>query len=229
MDLFDKIDSLVKEAKETGCRESKQSRIKLYAEGLKNKLTEAEFAIKKLKEISGKSDRFQTPTQDDTPTIEDQVYFYTDAFFAFIYASLDVMAQLVNQIMKLELPEDKTDFKKLNGKLQGNQHKNKRVAKIFNQCFCSHPFRRLDRYRNCALHRRHIYFNESIAGSRGSAGYTAIATGDVQVVVRLLCDNPYDIKPSINYMYGIPDFMIDMQKKIMVYISQILEVTKQEK
>ncbi len=226
MDLFEKIDLLVKETEGVGCRESRQARIGLYAEGLKSKLTEAEFAIRKLMEISGQSDKFLTPTQDDAPTIEDQVYFYTDAFFAFIYASLDVMAQFVNQIMKLKLSEDKTDFKKLNNKLQGNQHKNKRVAKILKQCLRSHPLQRLDKYRNCVLHRRHIYFNESIAGSKGSAGYAAIATGDVQVVVRVLCDNPYDIKPSINYKHGIPDFMIDMQQKITNYISQILDVTE---
>ena len=219
MDINERIDSLVKKAKTVVMKDSRRLLIDIYAEGLKNKLKEADFAITKLQQLKGLSDRLQTDTAE-VATIEDRRYFYSDAFWAFLYSSLDVLAQLVNQALKIGLPEDKTDFKKLNGKLQSNEHKGKEVAKLFNQCLRTHDFKRLDKYRNCALHRRHVFFSEAIVGFSGSPGY---ATGEISTAVHYLCDDPDNILPSTVQKREIPEFMENMQSKIMFNIEQILD------
>ncbi len=223
MDVFEKIDSLVKSPKTIVTHNKRRTQIALYAEGLKNKLTEANFAISKLQQLKGRSDTLQTDTAE-AASIEDRRYFYSDAFWAFLYASLDVLAQLVNQALNIGLPEDKTDFKKLDGKLQSNEHKGKKVAKLFQQCLKTYDFKRLDKFRNCVLHRRHTYFSEKFLGDRGSRGYTTI--GETQRAVHYLCDDPYTITPSIYYKREIPDFMEKMQSKIMFNIEQILDAIK---
>ncbi len=221
MDITEQIDSLVKKAKRIVTRENRRLLINLYAEGLKNKLTEADFAIKKLQLLTGRSDKLETHTMEEDK-IEDQRYFYSDAFWAFLYSSLDVLAQLANQALKIGLPENKTDFKKLNGKLQSNEHKDSEVAKIFLKCRRGYAFRRLDKYRNCALHRRHVYFSESFVGGSGSPGYTA--TGEMQRAVHYLCDDPYVTKPSVKQKIEIPGSMKKMRQEIVNYIVHILVV-----
>jgi len=115
MDIFGQIDSLVKDTKELIRQKKRRKLINIYAEGLKKKLWEANFAIKKLKELRNQSDAYQTSTSKEEE-ITDQIYFYSDAFWAFLYASLDVLGQLVNQILKLNLSEGKTDFKQVDNK-----------------------------------------------------------------------------------------------------------------
>ena len=88
MDVFKKIDSLVESAKTIVQQNNRRALIALYAEGLKNKLTEANFAVTKLQQLKGRSDKLQTDTAEPA-TIEDRRYFYSDAFWSFLYSSLD--------------------------------------------------------------------------------------------------------------------------------------------
>lgn len=216
--VIEQINSLVNQAEKTIQQSGRRHLIQIYAEGLKSKLTEADFAVSQLQRLRGLSDKLQTNTAEDA-TIEDRRYFYSDAFWAFLYSALDVLAHLGNQTLKLGLAENNTDFKKVNTKLQGNQHKDKEVAKLFRCCLSSHDFRRLDKYRNCALHRRHVYVEETFAGISGSRGYT---TGETQRVVHYVCDDAYNTKPSVEQKREIPDFMEKMRDNIVKHIVQIL-------
>jgi len=120
--------------------------------------------------------------------------------------------------------------RKFTNKLRSNKHKDKETARLFHKCINSRAFKRLDKYRNCALHRRHVYFHEhGLANTlRESSGYVESTTVNFVRVARILCDNPYDIKPKIRQKREIPDFMIDMYEKITNHISKILDMTKKE-
>ena len=200
--------------------------MKLYAEGLKAKLTQVNFTLDKLSEFNNITDDSTTSTGQDGFAITGQVHFYSDTFWTFLYSSLDVLAQVVNQAMNLGFDEKNVSFDQVNSKLRGNKYKQSAIAKKFAGCVKSNAFKNLDRYRNCSTHRRQIYIEEEVKKVKGTAGYQSSSTGPVVSVVRTLCDDALVLNPKTNQNRRIPDYMIKTRDKILQHIEQILrEIT----
>lgn len=225
MTVFDKINSCVQRVNSNIPQKTRKQKVKLYAEGLKAKIIQVNFALDKLSEFNNKGDDTATSTAQDTFTITDQVYFYSDTFWTFLYSSLDVLAQVVNQAKNLEFDEKNVSFDQVNSKLQGNKYKESAVAKKFAECAKSKAFKNLDRYRNCSTHRRQIYIEEEIKKVKRTAGYQSSSTGPVITVVRTLCDDPLVLNPKTSQNRRIPTYMIKTRDKILQHIEQILKET----
>jgi len=226
MNTFDKIDSLMEQANNIIPQKTRKQKVKLYAEGLKAKITQMSFALEKLSEFDNKSDDTVMSTEQKSFTITEQVHFYSDTFWTFLYSSLDVLAQLVNQAMKLGFDEKNVSFIQVNSKLQGNKYKDKTIAKKFDECIKSKAFKNLERYRNCSTHRRQIFILEEMKKVKGTAGYQVSSTAPVTTVVRTLCDNPLELNVKVEQKRIIPDYMIKTKNKILEYINNILGETK---
>ena len=202
-DIFDLIDELIRKSKETIRHEASSKKIELYAEGLKDKLKQAQFAIERMN--SSLSDTDSSSGKVGFSTLE-KAHFYCDAFWAFSYSSLDVTAQIINQVQGLQFGEDNVSFKGICEKVDSNspiRHKMERIRKL-------RFFKNLEKYRNCCLHRRSIYIKRDYAGVEHTAGYdvssaddvipgsTVIVKGDTIEVIttRLtLCDDPCRLTP----------------------------------
>lgn len=197
--------------------------MKLYTEGLKAKVTQVNFALDKLSDFSNISDDTTTSTGQDGITITDKVHFYSDTFWTFLYSSLDVLAQVVNQAMNLGFDEKNVSFDQVHSKLQGNKYKQSAIAKKFRECVKSNAFKNLDRYRNCSTHRRQIYIEEEVKKVKGTAGYQSSSTGPVVNVLRTLCDDALVLNPKTDQNRKIPDYMIKTRGKILQHIEQILK------
>jgi len=208
----------------------------LYCEGLRAKLTQTSYALERLMEINKLSDDDKyTITDDDKYTftgdkaypIRLQVSFFCDSFWTFLYSSLDVLSQIVNQTMNLgldDLDEKNVSFAQVKGKLQGNQYVTTQVSKAFDDCFKSHAYKNLDKYRNCSNHRREIFIVETYTSVKGTSGYATTSTGGSgKTVTRILCDDPLTLLPTIEQKRKIPDYMMDTMQKIEKFIAEIIK------
>jgi len=204
-------------------RKKQREKSHLYCEGLKAKLNQGLYALDRLKEFNNRSDETESTTDDKAYLISLQVSFYCDSFWTFLYSSLDVLSQIVNQTMNLGLEEKNVSFIKVKDKLQANQYLTSKVSKAYKDCYKSRAYRNLDKYRNCSNHRREIFIEEVYRSVRRTAGYNTTSTGgSSRTVTRILCDDPLTHYPKIKRKRKIPDYMVETKQKIEKFIVQIL-------
>jgi len=222
MSTFDRIDDIVKGSRERITQKTRLHRVQLYAEGLKAKIRQTDFALSCIATFSDQSDSTISSTSKDDYTITDKVYFYCDVFWTFLYSSLDVLAQIVNQALKLDLKERDVSFKQVKSILD-TKCSNTQIQKKFSQCMNSNVFKNLDKYRNCSTHRRQICIFEDIREQRITSGYRTTTTGIQDKVIRIICDDPFALSPRTDQKRKIPDYMEDTKEKILTHIERILK------
>jgi len=223
MTISVEIDKLVANAKAVVPQAGRNDKIFLYGEGVKSKLTQAEYSLAELQSYSNKSDESTTTTNPEEATISDRVGFYCDAYWAFLYSALDVMAHLINQAQKLGMDEKDVSFKQIANRLRSGTLKNSNLQKKVEALLRSNAFKNLDAYRNCSTHRRQIYYIEEVKIVKHTAGYYSTSTGEVRSVERIICDNPLQVKPKITQNRKIPEYMIKTQTKIHQSIMGIVK------
>jgi len=192
------IDALLRRLTRRGLNTATTS---LYAEGIKAKLQATRFALENLKELGRVEEGAQV--QDDTTqsllTVEDKVNFYCECVWAFLRSSLDILAQLINELRLLNLDERQVDYKqvanRLKSSLQGTP-----LEKAVNNCRRSDAFRNLEEYRRCSMHRRRVFIETSThkidkTGTRDYYNYTG---SSITTVERYLCKNPWDLQPIVD-------------------------------
>lgn len=222
MTIDEKIDSFVKDVNAGIPQKRRRQKVELYSEGLKAKISQTDFALDQLSRFEGQTDSPRDSTKPDDFSITEAVEFYCDAFWTFLYSSLDVLAQVINQALKLDLKERKVGFKMLESRLRKKQA-GTAIQNKFTQCLNSNAFRNLDKYRNCSTHRRQIYIEEETKTRRGTAGYGSSTTGPVISVIRTLCDNPMDLSPRTSQKRRVPEYMKATRDKIVKQIQGILQ------
>jgi hypothetical protein len=220
--VIKQIDDLLARSQKVG--KTRKEKIKLYSEGLKAKLEQVQYALDQIKSFENRTDDLESTTAKDPFSITQKVNFYCDAFWTFLYSSLDVLSQITNQALKLQLDEEDVSFKSVNQKLQGNAHKDLNEAKAYLQCIKSHYYSNLDKYRNCSTHRRQIFVTESINKQISTPGYSTAPA--ITTVTRYLCDDPLKVKPKITIKRQIPKYMVDTKEKITKHIETILAETQ---
>lgn len=177
----DALSSLVARAATT-LKKRRLDALRIYSEGVKDKLRQAERALVNIKQI----------TQGSIGAVPDserelEIAFMIDAYFAFTRAAYDVMGQWVNQASELGLDERSAAFKAVADALD-KQPGSSALAAVLRQIRKSNYFCQLDDYRNCCLHRRSICVRSQSTKSKLTAGYRTTAP----VVHELfeLCDDP---------------------------------------
>lgn len=186
-EIFDIIDGLIEKSRREIQQTSRRQKIEIYGEGLKGKLRQARFAIERMTSLS--------PDVDSSSGVEvfsclDKAQFFCDAFWAFSYASLDIVAQIINQFETLRLDERKISFKTICSKSDLKSAIRHEIEKIQRMDF----FKNLEKYRNCCLHRRLIYIKEET--TKHTPGYSISSSGPTSRLT--LCDDPYALTPRID-------------------------------
>lgn len=225
MSVFDEIDDLIDRSNTNVPQVTRRQKIELYSEGLKAKIKQVQFALDSINSFAEQSDQTISSTVPDDFLISDKIGFYCDSFWTFLYSSLDVLAQIINQTLKLNLNEKHVGFKAVENDLI-QKHNTSNIQKNFTACKKSNSFKNLDAYRNCSTHRRQIYIKEEIKIVKHTAGYRTTTSGPLESVQRLMCDNPLDLAPRTSQQRKIPDYMEDTMNKLIKQIEKILKNTK---
>lgn len=221
MAVTDQINSLVQRADSTIKGKTRRQKLRLYAEGLKAKIKQADFALSNLSTYAGRTDEIVTPTDPEEPTIADHVHFYCDSFWTFLYSSLDVLGQIVNQALDLKQREKDVGFKQIAQVVSSNSSV-AILGKKLSSMIRSRAFKSLDDYRNCSTHRRQIYIEERKTIVTGTAGYRS-STGPIETVQRVLCDNPLELNPKTRRNRIIPEYMEQIRDEILSGMEKILK------
>ncbi len=188
-------------------------RIKLYSSGVIAKIQHANYALTKLKELSTQSD-VSSSNQDIEFAVSERLHFYVDSFFAFLYSSFDVIAQVINQKLHLDKNERKVSIKSIKDAIDNNCS-GIPLNTILDQLFRSNCFKNLDKYRNCSTHRRQIYIRAETVTIEETPGYTA--TSELIIVKRLLCDDPFSLNPTVR-----------QERELISYCENILNRVSEE-
>jgi len=178
---------------------------RLYAEGIKAKLQATRFAFENIRGLEHVEERAQI--QDDTTTLtkqsllseEDKVNFYCECVWDFLRSSLDILAQLVNELRLLNLNERHVDFKQVANKLKSSSQGTP-LEKAVNNCRRSDAFRNLEEYRHCSIHRRRVFIETRThtTSTTGTRDYYNYAGSSITTVERHLCKNPWDLQPIVD-------------------------------
>lgn len=164
------------------------ARISLYAEGLKGKFREAEFALKKILTLGSINTLTTTFSPQAEFEIEDEIRFFVDAYFAFLYSTLDVLSHIINQKYPLISDEKGVSFNNITAALERNQL-GSLIQRRCSSFKTKKVFIELEAYRNCSTHRRLIYIE--LRTRRGTRGYP-----DIAPVNWIICDDPYSLNPT---------------------------------
>jgi len=163
--------------------------IALYSTGLIAKMKNAEYALSKLIEFSVQIDSSTSTSQFSA---SDKVHFYLDSYFAFIYSSFDVIAQIANQKLRLNTDENLVSFRRLKNNLNQN-YRGISIQITIEGIFNSNFFKALEKYRNCSTHRRQICIVSRTTTTTQTRGYSV--TVPMPNVSHVLCDDPLTLNP----------------------------------
>lgn len=222
MSVVARIDNLVAAANTQIKQQKRKKKIHLYAEGFKSKIRHADYALQQLSSFSDRTDETATTTATDEFEISERVGFYCDAFWAFLYSSLDILAHVINQSRNLKMDEKDVSFKNIAKQLEASC-KGTPLQKKVDKCLKATSFKNVEAYRNCSTHRRQIYIKEETKIVRHTAGYHTTVTGSVESVNRLICDNPLDVVPKTNQKREVPEYLESTKNSIMNHIEAILK------
>lgn len=223
MSIYEKIEDWIVDAETQVPQQGRKKRVRLYGEGVKSKLQQAEYSLKQISILSNEADDTVVTTGPEETPVSDRIGFYCDAFWAFLYSSLDILAQVINQSLKLRLSEQQVDFAKVAEKLDKAPHKGTPLQKKVDACNQSRTFQNIKKYRNCSTHRRQIYIEERVVVVRVPTGYRTTTTGPVESIVRIICDNPLEATPHINQSRTIPGYMEDTQTALHKHVMEIIK------
>lgn len=220
MTIEEKIDSLIERAQSKVSQRKRKQKIELYAAGLKEKLREAKFSLTNLREYKGQADA--TISDTEIYGIGDKVHFFCDCFMVFLYASLDVLAQIINQTEKFDDDERNVYF---NSIVEKTQLTNSNLRSCLYNIKKSRAFTNLNKYRNCSLHRRHIYFEEESISVKGSEGYGKSTTDrSISETERYLCDDPFTHTPRITQRREVVSYCEKTYNKISTLLGKVLDI-----
>jgi len=225
MKIQQRVEAIIAEADSNVPQKMRRQKIRLYTEGLKSKVRQAEYALAQLASFADRTDATTTSTAADDYEISEQVGFYCDAFWAFLYSSLDVLAHVINQSLKLGMDERNVSFKQVAQNLSKNQ-KGTALQQELDKCLRSNVFKNVEAYRNCSTHRRQIYIEEEIKIVKRTAGYHTTSTGSVESVIRVLCDKPLNATPTTKQNKKIPQYLASAKDNIIKRIDAILKTIK---
>lgn len=132
-------------------------------------------------------------------TITDQISFYCDCYWDFLRSTLDILAQLINELQPLDISERDVDFKRVADKVNLTMT-NSRLDIALRELRNSQVFKQLEEYRHCSTHRRPVYIGTQIVTTAisGTPGYDAGTSVQRTITGRYLCINPWDRTPRIN-------------------------------
>jgi hypothetical protein len=220
--LKDSIESLIQRF---GTLSPKRRRLlQMYLLGLEDRLKQVDFCLSMLKSLSGNSTNMTSTTTGITFDVDRQAEFYCDTFWTWVYSSLDILAQIINQTENLKFDENKASFDKIIQDIQNN-HPTLPILP-FLQKINKARFRKWTKaYRNCANHRRPInlwHVRETVKQTRSYQTSTA----PIEKTVRYICDHTMTLKPNLKTKKNLIDrcenTYINLNKSIAQTLDNLL-------
>jgi hypothetical protein len=220
MTVYEKIELLQSIISNGGLPQ--RNKLNIYSEGLKSKLTQTEYSLQRLNEIVPQIASATTvkTVSGKFITNDEQIYFYLDSFWSFLYSCLDVLAQIINIKCNLKLAENDVTFNKIS-KLASLDPK---IAIEIKQINKGTHYKNLKKYRNCSLHRRHIAIKTSTKTDTISAGYASTSSNFSE---RIICDDPYLLKPKFTQKRKIETYCQKAQKYFFEKIVKLVDLVNQ--
>lgn len=203
MEVEDSINNLLRKLAHRG---PVNPAAKLYAEQVRAKFRNTRYSLGKLIELERIT--VQVDVQDGSTgelgqetqlSVAERVNFYCECFWDFLRSSLDILAQLINEVRSMSLDERSVDFKQVGSELSG-RFSGTDLQRAMENCKNSDEFKTLEDYRHCSMHRRQVFINTTTIeiSHTGTAGYDA-RVGDKRISYRsFLCNNPWDITPVVD-------------------------------
>ncbi len=195
----------------------------LYAEGIKGNLRLARHCSKMLtiiepleKSILQISNEYNV--QESEIETEDQVLFYCISQWNLLRASIDILAQLINELRGLGIDERQVDFGRVERAVT-TAAPNANLKRALIGLKNSSAFKDLNEYRHCSTHRRQIFIQREITRVNqtlfGTPGYNLQYSASEAVSVRrYLCNNPWQLKPRVNRDRSVGIFGQELLRKI---------------
>ena len=110
MSIYEKLDDWITDAEGKIPQKGRRQKVRLYGEGVKSKLRQAEYSLERISALTEEFAGTTATTNTTEISASDRVGFYCDAYWAFLYSSLDILAQVINQYLNLGLSEKQVDF-----------------------------------------------------------------------------------------------------------------------
>ena len=202
MDLNTRIDRLLKRLEGRGFP---IDTVQIYAEGVREKTAQVDYALSRIQSLQA-LEMYGTTTQGSAPletttqiSTNDQISFYCDSIWDFLWSAVDITSQLVNVVLGLGIAERWVNFNKLASFLS-RRHPNNIITTHVLELQRSLALKQLGGYRHCSTHRRPVYMQAIVNTTTviGRAGYSSVITEPVtQTISRLLCDNPKQLVPKL--------------------------------
>ncbi len=206
MEVEESIDNLLRKL---GRRGLANPAARLYAEQVRAKFKNVRYSLGKLEELEQLT--VQVDVQDGSTgelrpetqlSVAERVNFYCECFWDFLRSSLDILAQLINEVRSMSLDERSVDFKQVGNKLD-DSFLGTYLQRAVENCKNSDEFKTLEEYRHCSMHRRQVFIHTTTIeiSHTGTAGYDQ---RDARVVDKrisyksFLCSNPWDITPVVD-------------------------------
>jgi len=176
----------------------------LYAEAVKTKLRQARFSLETLRQLAPQEDQVQDatiiPATQGLLNVSGLIGFYCDSFWDSLRSSLDILAQLINELRSLRISERDVDIKKVSIEVKSTALGSP-LDKALDELLNSSAFIQLEDYRNCTTHRRLPFIRTrtvttSVSGTPGY-DYSASSTQQRSVIERDLCVNPWALTPRV--------------------------------
>ena len=206
----------------------------LYVEGIKCKFTLAYYCIEVLSHIEHLDDS-QMKISSGSSTIElnlnmdNQVLLYCDLFWNLLRSSIDILAQLINELRTLGISEKKVYFDNVSKRIRSIAL-NTPLQKAMGNLEKSKVFKELNEYRRCVTHRRPVFvrkdFRQINYSTSGTPGYIySESATQVSMIDRYLCKNPWDISPLVDTTRPVASFnqniLLKIEKRLNTIINRL--------
>lgn len=189
--LNDQLHALKDRTTQLGTR--RRTGVSMYAAGLEDRLLQMEFCLEELGKLE--SVAFDTSSSAASVlTSEQKAQFFCDTFWTWVYSSLDILAQIINQTENLGLKEDKVSFETVFTALSQQQPGSPLLTAV-TKLSRSRVRSWMKAYRNCTNHRRPICLFQETHIETVTATYQT-ATGPVTRVQRHISDHSVALTPN---------------------------------
>jgi len=200
-------------------RHSSTPATNLYAQQVEAKFKNARYSLHKLRGLErpiivGSGTILSEPLNN-----VEKVNFYCDCFWDFLRSSIDILAQLINELTSRTLDERSVDIKKVAQNINPSSYPQLKTAVDY--LLRINVFNTLEDYRHCSMHRRQVYIEtiaqeSEILGTRGYDVSTDSSTSEKKQTqyISHICRNPWDLTPDVDYSRTTAAFCEDLLKKI---------------
>lgn len=174
--------------------------VNLYCESVKAKFYQAQWSLDVLREIENAPNiQVSTTSQDawNMMNINDKVLFFCECFWDFLRSSIDITAQLINELQQLGIDETEVTFYKVLDQMSLSSSTTL-LFKALISCKKSLAFKELNSYRHCSTHRRQVcIFDRAVTDEETTLtrGYDYVGGSTTRIVNRYLCSNPSSLHP----------------------------------